>query len=60
MARPGLYGLSKWAEAFRSNYSYSYPETITVIRSLTLIAILTAGEHDLLDAFIGLIDRLGT
>jgi hypothetical protein len=60
MAKPDLYDLSKWAEAFRNNYSYSYPETVTVIRSLTLIVILTAGEHDLLDALIGLVDRLAT
>jgi hypothetical protein len=60
MAKPDMYDLSKWADAFRSNYSYSYPETVTVIRCLTLIAILTAGEHDLLDALIGLVDRLAT
>ncbi len=58
MTRPDLYDVTRWRESFRRNLSYTYPESVTVIRCLTLIAILTAGERDLLDALIGFIDRL--
>jgi hypothetical protein len=48
----------KWVEPYRGHYSYS--DNATLIRCLTLLAIMTVGDPDLLDALIGLVDRLAT
>ena len=48
----------QWVNVNRGSYSYS--DNATLIRCLTLIAILTLGDPDLLDALINLVDRVAT
>jgi hypothetical protein len=48
----------RWFSGYRDTFTYS--DNATLIRCLTLIAILTIGEPDLLDALIRFVDRLAT